>query len=212
MSDFVNKDYNLRIQDVIAQLWGYKRLFYFPVANTNKTANSQYTNLQPIDSKFDYQKSVLGTPIIMPLKIQISAKGEPVEYWQFPNEPIVELKSSKKIIETDIDDKQGGTFKELYNLGDYSITIRGVAVDDKESDDYPEDLVRKLRRVNESKTHLEVVHPLFTLFNIKYISIYDFDLPSIEGAPGMAPYEFMAKSDREFDLELKHLNKSTAFL
>lgn len=210
MSDFVNNDYQLQLRDIIGQLWGYKRLFYFPVNELPKRNESKYEGLTALDYKFIQKSSLLGTPIIMPLKMQITPKGQPVDFWEFPNEPIVEIKGTKKIITTDIDGQEG-SFKEIYSLGDYSISIKGVAVTESgDSEDYPEDTVRRLRQIYEMRHHLEVVHPLFTLFNIKHIAITDFNLPSIEGAPGMQPYEFMALSDKEFELELKPANRSLA--
>jgi hypothetical protein len=196
-------DYNMRILDLLRVSFGYRRI-YFPVMNkTKKGRVSKYDGLKGVDFEVKDRSAYLNTPIMMPLKVQISAKGEPVEYYTFPNEPIVEIRGSKKIVETDIDG-QDGTFKELYNLGDYQITIRGIAVDeDYTREEYPEEIVRKLRTVYELKHHLEVVGPLFTLFNIKYISINDFSLVPQAGEISMAPYEFSAKSDKEYKLELK---------
>ena len=207
MSDYINRDYQLRIQDIITKLWGYKNFTYFKNPNKDIQSTVEYGNLNALETKFKQKTSYLGTPIIMPHKMQISPKGQEVQFYDFPNEPLLEIHGSKKIIETDVDG-QDGTFKELYNLGDYSVTIRGVAIDDRaESEDYPEDIIRNLRTIFELRHHLEVDNPLLALFNIKYLTIYDFDLPKIEGAPSMQPYEFMCKSDKDFNLELR---KTTA--
>lgn len=197
------KGYDLRILDLLRVSFGYKRLLYWPVPNTKRWNKAKYENLQALDYKFETKSSYLNTPILMPLKIQISPKGETVEYFTFPNEPIVEIRGTKDIIETKIDG-QDGSFKQLYSLGDYQVTIRGIALDEKyESEDYPEDVVRKLRTVWELRHHLEVVGPLFTLFNIKYISLTNFDLIPQPGEQSLQPYEFLALSDKEFKLELK---------
>lgn len=196
--------YDLRILDLLRVSFGYKRLYYLPIVNrTPKGIKSKYEGLTAIDAKVEQRNSFLNTPIIFPLKMQISAKGEELEMWQLPNEPIVEIRGSKRIVETEIDG-QDGTFKELYSLGDYQITIRGVAVDEKyDNEDYPEDLVRKLRTIYELKHHLEVSGPLFTLFNIKYLTIKEFNLVPNPGEQSMAPYEFIASSDKEYKLTLK---------
>ena len=203
MSDYKNNNYQLRIQDVITQIWGYKNFNHFPVPNNDNTIVSGFNGLNTVETKFKQKTSYLGTPIIMPLKMQISPRGEAVKYYDFPNEPIIEIQGSKKIIETDIDGQEG-TFKELYNLGDYAITIRGIAINDNaDSEDYPEDIIRSLRTIYELKHHLEVVNPLFSLFNIKYVALTSFNLIPIQGAPSMQPYEFTALSDKDFNLELK---------
>jgi hypothetical protein len=206
MSDFVNREYQLQIQDVLTKLWGYQNFTYFKRSDINKMASQEFDALNVVDYKFEEKSSYLGTPIVMPLKMQITPRNTAIQMWDFPNEPLIEINNQKKIVETEIDG-QDGTFKELYSLGDYNITIRGVAVKDSDEDeDYPEDIVRKLRTINELKNHLQVSGPLFSLFNIKYVSIYSFNLPRIEGAPSMQPYEFMCKSDKVFDLQLRKSN------
>jgi hypothetical protein len=207
-SDDVKKaQYDLRIIDLLRVSFGYKRLYYLPIIDrTAKGRKATYEGLKAIDQKFETRSALLNTPIMMPMKIQISPKGEPLEYFTFPNEPIVEIRGNKRIVKTPLDG-QDGDFKELYSLGDYSVTIRGVAVDEKyDNENYPEDLVRKLRTVYELKHHLEVVGPLFTIFNIKYISFDDgpsFSLIPQPGEISMQPYEFQAVSDKEYKLELK---------
>lgn len=200
------QQYELRIQDLLRVSFGYKKLYYLPILDkTRKGARANYSGLSALDAGLNLgvERSFLNTPILMPLKLQISPKGEEVEFFTLPNEPIVEIRSAKRIVETEIDG-QDGSFKELYSLGDYQITIRGVAVDENyDNENYPEDLVRKLRTVYELKHHLEVVGPLFTLFNIKYLTIKEFNLVPNPGEQSMAPYEFVCVSDKEYKLELK---------
>jgi hypothetical protein len=206
MSDITVKkaNYDLRILDLLRVSFGYKKLYYLPILNTTPTGKKpKYDGLKAIDRKFEQTSSFLNTPIMMPVKIQISPKGEKVEYYQLPNEPIVEIRGSKKMVDTDIDG-QDGTFTELYSLGDYEITIRGVAVDEKyDNENYPEEAIRKLRTIFEMRHHLEVVGPLFTIFNIKYIKIRQGNWIPNPGEISMQPYEIVCSSDKEFKLELK---------
>jgi hypothetical protein len=141
---------------------------------------------------FTRTSSTLGTPFFMPCKI---------DGFQLPNEPIVTLKKTKTIIETPIDGNEG-TFKEHYSGGDWNITIKGLCIMDDDTDEYPEEQVRALRKIIEKKTGLDVVCRLLSYFNINHLSIYDCDFPAIEGAPGIQPYELQCKSDKYFDLEL----------
>jgi len=199
--------YDMRILDLLRVSFGYRKI-YFPVINhTKKGLQSEYDGLKAVDMTVNNRTAYLNTPLLMPLSIQISPKGEPLEYYNLPNEPIVEIRSSKKIVETEIDG-QDGVFKELYSLGDYIITIRGVAVnEDYTKEEYPEDIVRKLREIYELKHHLEVSSPILSLFNIKFITLKDFSLIPQPGEISMAPYEFSAVSDKEYALTLK--KKST---
>jgi hypothetical protein len=203
MAGEVNTNYKFNAAQLLAQFWGYKNLTYFPRTAVNAVDKSKYEQIQAADYKFIQKSSMLGTPIIMPVKIQISAAGQELQMYDLPDEPVVEIKSSKKIVETEIDG-QDGTFKELYSLGDYSITIRGIITNtDFNDDSYPEDVVRSLRTIYELKHHVKVSCPLFSLFNIEYLALTSFDLPYVEGSVGMQPYEFMALSDKDFKLELK---------
>ncbi|WP_317899421.1 DUF6046 domain-containing protein [Aurantibacillus circumpalustris] len=200
--------YDLRILDMLRFSFGYRRIYFPTVGKTKKGLVNEYDDLKAVEFDVNNRSAYLNTPILMPLKIQISAKGEELEYFTLPNEPIIEIRGSKKRVDTDIDG-QDGTFKELYSLGDYKITIRGIAVDeDYDREEYPEDIVRKLRTIYELKHHLEVECPLFTIFNIKYISFDDFSLIPQPGEQSMAPYEFVASSDKEYKLELKRKSAS----
>ncbi len=194
--------YDLRIADMLRVAFGYKRLAYWPVTNTTNYNKARYEGLRGMDFQFEQRSSLLNTPVIMPLKIQISAKGEPVEYYNLTDDALVEIRGSKHIVKTKIDG-QDGEFKQLWSMDDYQILIRGIAVDDTTEENYPENIVRQLRKVFELRNHVEVVGPLFTLFNIKYISFESFELVPQPGEQSMVPYQFSALSDKEYKLQLR---------
>lgn len=121
---------------------------------------------------------------------------------ELPNAPLVEISGSKNIIATTIDGSDG-TFKELFSLGDYEITIRGVAVDETDLENYPEDIMRQIRKVAESKKHVEVTSALTTLFGISHVAVMAYRFPQLPGSIGAAPYELHCLSDREFNLKAR---------
>ena len=145
-----------------------------------------------VDTGFSRDTSFLGKPLFMPCKL---------DDVQLPNEPTIEVRGGKTIIKTLVDGNEG-TFKEKFNLSDYVVTIRGVAVREDNSDEYPEELVRQLRGLCEKPTHVSATCKLLGIFNIKHLAIEDHRFPAVEGAPGMQPYELMCLSDKFFDLEL----------
>jgi hypothetical protein len=138
-------------------------------------------------------KSVLGTPIFMPITI---------DGYTLPNTPIVSIRGSKTIIETKIDNADG-TFKEGFSLNDYEIMIQGIAIDENEPDLYPEDQVREIRRLFEERRSLKASNDLLTYFGIEFIVIYDLNLPGEAGAESYQPYTMKCKSDKEYDLEIE---------
>lgn len=139
------------------------------------------------------KEGLYGTVIQMPCTL---------DGYDLPNEPLIEINGTKNIITTTIDGNDG-TFKELYSLGDYEVTIRGVAINDDDPDNYPTDIVRRIRKVAESKKHIEVVNALTTLFGITHLAVMSYQFPAIPGSIGMQPYELRCLSDREFNLKAR---------
>jgi len=139
------------------------------------------------------QNTALGTPFFMPCKL---------DGFDLPNEPMIEISGGKNIVKTAIDG-QDGTFKELYAMNDWAITIRGIAIQEDGTDEYPEQIVRKLREIFEKKKSVTVVNELLSMFNVNLLSIESVSFPATEGAQSWQAYEFTCSSDKEFDLELK---------
>jgi hypothetical protein len=171
--------------------------FAFIASNTRpKVLSPQSLNELTTPRSFTVQKSsFMDTPIFMPVKL---------DGYLLPNEPLIEISGSKTIIKTAIDG-QNGTFKELYSLNDYSVVIRGLAINDEAPDEYPEEIVRKLKSLCEAPRSLEVVNLLCSFFDINRLSVESFSFPPLEGQIGVQPFEITCSSDREFDIELKSL-------
>lgn len=149
--------------------------------------------------------SFFGTPIFMPCKLQISKRNDELEYFTLPNEPLIEIKGVKKIVETEFDGNDG-SFKELFSMKDYEVVIRGICVDEENPEDYPDEQVRKLRAIYELRNSLKIVTKLTTMFGIDRVSIMDLRIIPVEGVIGYQPYEIICKSDKEFELEIKKKN------
>lgn len=139
------------------------------------------------------KEGLYGTWIAMPCKI-----GDV----ELPNEPLVSVTLAKQIVETAIDGNDG-TFKENYSNGDYQVSIRGLILDDEDPDNYPEDLVREVRRVIEERTHVAITCALTTIFNITHIAVKGCEFPAYEGDIGVQPYILNGSSDREFKLKYR---------
>lgn len=136
--------------------------------------------------------SVFGTPLFMPCKL-----GD----YMLPNEPIITINGQNTIIKTILTGIKGSV-KELINSDDYVIKIQGIIINE-DSDDYPEDEVRKLRKVLESKDVVDISNRLLTLFDIQQVAIESFVLTGIEGNQNCQAYEIACISDWPVDLILK---------
>ncbi len=162
---------------------------YSPIVTINRVELADNYNQMGRQQKEAQRNSLLGTPIFFPCKL------DDVE---LPNEPLIEISGSKSIVRTAIDGMDG-TFKELYALNDYVITIRGIAISDDDS--YPEAFIRDLKNLFEKKKEIRIVNDLTGYFRINNIVIESMSLPSVEGAQSFQPYQLNCYSDKKIDLK-----------
>jgi hypothetical protein len=135
-----------------------------------------------------------GRPVFMPMRL-----GGLV----LPNEPSIIINSRKNIIETPLaGSTRRGTVKELISIEDWSITIRGVAINYDSVLVYPEDQVKALRDLYEQNEALDVESALTNLLGIYRLVIKEFLLPEMIGIQHAQAYQFTCSSDEDFILEL----------
>lgn len=128
----------------------------------------------------------------------------PVQKYDLPW-PIISISSRKKIVETELTERRG-TVKELINIQDYEITIRGFLINGIESD-YPEDDVDKLREMHEQLSSISMSCALTDLFLLRNdrsgsdkVVIRELDFPELPGVQNIQPYVMRLVSDEEFNL------------
>lgn len=138
------------------------------------------------------RQSVLGTPIHFPCKIGGVA---------LPNEPLIRVTGMNRMVRTPLDGKNG-SFKELFSLDDYEVSIKGIAVNEENPDMYPDKIIRQIREICEGGD-AEVTCKLLSFYNIKRLAFEKWDFPPMEGVIWQ-PYEIKCYSDEPFELELKN--------
>ena len=135
-----------------------------------------------------------GQPVFMPVRL-----GDLV----LPNEPSLIINSRKNIVETALaGSTRRGTVKELISIEDWSVTIRGVAINYASKLVYPEDIVKGLQDLYERNESLEIMCALTNLLGIYRLVIREFDLPEMIGIQHAQAYQFICTSDEDFILEL----------
>ena len=135
-----------------------------------------------------------GRPVFMPMRL-----GNLV----LPNEPSISITSRKTIVETVlVGSTRRGTVKELINIEDWSVTIRGIAINYNSKEFYPEDQVKALKDLYEINEALEVQCALTRLMGIYRLVIRDFQLPEMIGIQHAQAYQFTCTSDEDFILEI----------
>ena len=95
--------------------------------------------------------------------------------------------------------------KELINITDYEIVIRGFIIG--AGNEFPENEVTALRTVYEKNVALSIQCPLTDIFLLRpdrkgsdKVVITDLVFPAVTGVKNVRPYELRLVSDEEFNL------------
>ena len=121
--------------------------------------------------------------------------------------PLIRINGRKSIIETSLVGREG-TVKELINIDDYKISIRGLCVGDNGM--WPEDQVTQLRDLYVINSSIPISCPLTDIFLVKpdrsgsdHVVITNFEIMETKGFKGIVPYQMDLISDGNFDLIIK---------
>lgn len=123
--------------------------------------------------------------------------------WDLPH-PVISIASRKTIIETPLTERRG-TVKELINVQDYDIVIKGFIINDIE--EFPAAAVTKLRTIYEKNEALSIKCPLTDIFLLRpdrkgsdKVVIRELKFPAVTGIKNVRPYELHLVSDEPFNL------------
>jgi hypothetical protein len=123
--------------------------------------------------------------------------------WNLPY-PVVSISSKKTIIETPLTERRG-TVKELINIQDYEIVIKGFMIGN--TNEFPEEDVTMLRTLYEQNSVLSIQCPLTDVFLIRpdrngsdKVVISALQFPPVTGIKNVRPYELHMVSDESFNL------------
>ena len=165
---------------------------YAPGAGTTFLAD-QFRLPEPPPGDYSFEAtSLLGTPVLLPLKL---------DGWLLPIEPLVRVTGGKRIVETELVGLDGSV-KELINRKDYTITIAGLLLADTTSVPYPDADARRLKRLVDTPGAVAVEHQLLNLLGIRQLVIEADEWPEMEAQPGQQLYRLECKQDRLYSLEL----------
>ena len=135
-----------------------------------------------------------GEPLFMPVEL-----GGVL----LPNEPTLRMRRRKRIVMTELaGSKLDGTVKELINLGDWEIVIRGIAVNYESTLVFPEDQAKLVHDLESRKESLEIVSAITSLRSVYRVVIKEVNYPELIGVQHAFAYEFICVSDRYFTLEI----------
>jgi len=116
---------------------------------------------------------------------------------------VMKMSAQKTIVKTALPERKG-TVKELYNIDDYSISIKGFVIDETNRI-WPEEelsILNKLWSLNEA-VHLDNALTNIFLEKDTRVVIQNLELPEVEGGrKHIRPFSFQIVSDSIFTLEL----------
>lgn len=119
--------------------------------------------------------------------------------------PVISIVGKKNIIETALTERQG-TVKELINIADWEITVRGLIID--KYGDFPEDEIQKMVDLFHRNKAVEIECALTDSFLMRWerkgnnsVVIEEISFPEIKGIMNVRPYELKLVSDAPFNLE-----------
>lgn len=146
---------------------------------------------------FDFNTKQGGT-LHLPVKIGTDPRSE--NQFQLPNEPLVTIRGSKRVKETTIRRGKGhGLVTEERGLGGYRITIQGIAIND-DANDYPESIVREIRRICEAEGIVYISSFRTEIWNIQKVTIRSWNMPWFQSTRlRFQPYTLDCTSDMDFE-------------
>ena len=138
------------------------------------------------------KKDYYGTPFFMPIRLN--------GVW-IPNSPTLSLKAAKNIKSTPT---AGGkvTVKELINIHDYKLQIRGFAIN-FEDNDYPYEDVETMKELYVPNKSLDIYSDLCEIFEINNVVVEELDLSEVVGIQNVQPFTLNLLSDDDFDVIVK---------
>ena len=201
------------IADLFEKTFGYKTQafdpLFDPVTGDGGVNSLTRTEFGAHGSEY-YADDALGREYFMPVKVMYpdnestsNAQADVLKTWYLPY-PVISITSRKTIIETPLTERRG-TVKELINIQDYEIVIKGFIIN--RSNEFPEIDVTTLRSIYELNASLSIQCPLTDIFLLRpdrsgsdQVVIYDLKFPAISGVKNIRPYELRMISDEPFNL------------
>ena len=201
------------LTDLFERTFGYKTKAFDPNFKTSTGLSSRRKENGAQGSPY-YSIDALGNEYYMPVSVTYtdSLKGNGLESgdssgsvskWELPY-PVISVTSRKTIVETPLTERRG-TIKELINIQDYEIVIKGFIIGN--ANEFPETEVTRLRNIYEQNVALSIQCPLTDIFLLRpdrsgsdQVIMRELTFPSITGVKNVRPYQVRMVSDEPFNL------------
>lgn len=166
-----------------------QELDFEQVEGLDATEQANFLELRNTLNVYDH----IGRPLFMPVKLG---------GYLLPNAPTLTIGSRKNIVETAlVGSTRRGMVKELIAIEDWTLTLRGVAVNTDSQFVYPEDRVKRIAYLYERNEALEIESAITNLFGIYRVVVKSINFPEMIGVQHAQAYQIEMVSDEDFILE-----------
>jgi len=138
------------------------------------------------------RQSLLGTPILMPLKL---------DDYEFPLEPLIDVSLSKSIVVNRMVNAETNVLEDM-GLDNFKLTIRGFLISETPDTAPLDELRRLVQLVKQRKSH-KVGNELLNAFGIRELAIKSARFGDPAGGIEFKPYSLECISDEPVELRLK---------
>lgn len=138
------------------------------------------------------RQSLLGTPILMPLKL---------DDYEFPLEPLIDASLTKSIVVNQMVNAETNVLEDM-GIDNFKLTIRGFLISEQ-PDTAPLDELRRLVQLIKKRKSLKVGNELLNAFGIRELAIKSARFGDPPGGIEFKPYTLEAISDEPVELRLR---------
>lgn len=198
---------------VIGEIFGIAPPVYLPWGKTASFPAPEYPGMRIADTEDSGEQSAFGLPVLGTVTFdggkykmfdRYSGKVTEVTYGKYtlPYSCIVDFSREANIITTAVMGNTG-TVKELYGLGDWEITVRGIAANRTDGPgNSAHEQIRKLVAWADINDAIGVTGEIFAEKNIYRIVMKSIDIRPLEGKYNVIPFQIEAVSDEPLELQL----------
>lgn len=152
------------------------------------------TNMPPSGKAYSFRSGVMGTAYFMPVSFELNGVA-----YALPNEPMVTLRLSKTIVKTAVAGSGSrSSVKELIGFEDVKIQIDGIAVNQQDPENWPEQHLATLMKIYKARTALKINCKLCELVGVSLVVIEALDIKPQAGYQGSFPYSLQLISDEDY--------------
>ncbi len=184
--------------------------YELPEGQKAKLPNYESIELLPVEES--ETASLLGTPVLGDITFEAGVYNiynkytgaiEKAKYgvYTLPYSCLVDFSRQNNVITTPVLGGNG-TIKEIYGIGDWDITIRGIAFNNDKAGNSAQEQINQLIRWADLCDSIEVSGSVFLGKGIDRIVIEGIDIQPIEAKWNVIPFTIKAVSDEPIELAI----------